>query len=303
MVHEVIKNLITTREGIYIDGTVGSGGHSEAILQRLGLAGRLICMDRDPDAIEISKKRLSPFVERVTLIRMNYARSDEVVQDLGLEKVDGILLDLGISSHQIELSGRGFSFYRDEPLDMRMDPENGEDAFQLVNRLPTKELEGILREYGEERRASLISKSIKKEREQREIDSSLQLANLIASVLPASPSFRRRHPATRSFQALRIAVNRELDHLKDFLNKVPSMIRKGGRLVMLSYHSIEDRMVKQAMVDWEKTCICPPDFPTCVCDRTPLFKRLRKKGIRPDPKEIEKNPRARSATLRAAERI
>jgi 16S rRNA (cytosine1402-N4)-methyltransferase len=234
---------------------------------------------------------------------MNYAGSDDAVRDLGLEKVDGILLDLGISSHQIELSGRGFSFSRDEPLDMRMDPQNGERAFQWVNQLPPKELERILRDYGEEKRAALIARTIRKERAEREIGSSLQLANLIASVMPAARPFRKRHPATRSFQALRIAVNRELEHLKDFLDKAPSLIGKGGRLVVLSYHSIEDRMVKQAMVGWEKPCICPPDFPTCVCGKTALFKRLRKKGIRPDPKEIEKNPRSRSATLRASERI
>ena len=299
LVNQVVRALLTAPDGIYVDGTVGTGGHSEAIGRALGAKGRLLCLDRDPEVLRICRERLSFLGERLTLVKGNYAASDEIIRNLGIESVHGILLDLGMSSYQLEQSGRGFSFNRDEPLDMRMDPGNGITAQQLINISPTRELEKILREFGEEKRAKAIARTIA---QNRPISSSLQLANLIEAVVPR-PRRGRKHPATRTFQALRIVVNRELEHLRIFLEKAPALIVAGGRLVVLSYHSLEDRMVKQSMADWERGCQCPPNLPECRCGKRPLFKRLHKKGIKPDHEEIEQNPRARSAILRFAERI
>lgn len=299
LVNQVVKALVTTPDGFYVDGTVGSGGHSEAIGKELGAEGRLLCLDRDSEAIRISRERLSFLGEQVTVIKGNYAAMDDTIRNLGLEKVQGIFLDLGMSAYQLEHSGRGFSFSRDEPLDMRMDTQSATTAQQLINSSSPRELEKILREYGEEKRAKRIAKAIA---EKRPISSSLQLADLIQAVVPKSRS-RGKHPATRTFQALRIAVNKELEHLRVFLDRVPSLLVRGGRLVVLSYHSLEDRMVKQTMADWERGCQCPPNLPECRCGKTPLFKRLHKRGIKPDRREIEENPRARSAILRFAERI
>ncbi len=303
LVQEVLEDLITDPDGTYIDGTVGSGGHSEAIGRRIGGRGRLLCLDRDSEAIRISRERLSFLGERARIIRASYRSADQVLRDLGWGKAHGILLDLGMSGFQLEQSGRGFSFYRDEPLDMRMDPDAGITAEHLIHHLSEEELEAILRHYGEERRARAIARRIGQERKTKPILSSLHLAHLVESVVPRPRRAGAKHPATRTFQALRIAVNKELEHLASFLDKSPDLLAGSGRLVILSYHSLEDRMVKQAMMDWEKGCQCPPTLPQCGCGKEPLFRRLHKKGIRPAPKEIEENPRARSAILRAAERI
>jgi len=303
MVHEVVKNLFTISNGVYVDGTVGSGGHSVIIGEKIDSKGRLICLDRDPRAVRLSTSRLSSLGERGIVIRANYSELDNVLQDSGLKEVDGILLDLGLSSDQLEQSGRGFSFNRDEPLDMRMDPDTELTARHLVNNLLQKDLEKTLKVYGEEKRARSIAKSIVRERREKSIGTSLELANLVRSIIPRSHHPGAKHPATRTFQALRIAVNKELENLKIFLNKVPYMLKSGGRLVILSYHSLEDRLVKQAIGAWEKGCECPPDFPECGCGKSSLFNRLNKKGIKPSKKEINENPRARSAILRAAERI
>lgn len=303
MVHEVVKYLVTISDGVYLDGTVGSGGHSEFIGKKISSKGHLICLDRDSEAVDISRERLSFMGERVTVIKANYADASETLKGLGFEKINGILLDLGVSTQQLERSGRGFSFNRDEPLDMRMDVGDEVTAHKLVNTLPSKDIEKILKSYGEEKKAKLISRSIERERRKTPIDSSLQLANLIRSVISTSTRPGVKHPATRTFQAFRIAVNRELENLKTFLDIVPSLMAKGGRLVVLTYHSLEDRIVKQAMTDWEKGCSCPPHLPRCACGKRSLFKRLQRKGIRPSQQEVEDNPRARSAILRAAERI
>ena len=300
---EVLKYLMTRPEGIFVDGTVGSGGHSEAIGEKITVSGRLICLDRDAEAIRISKERLSHLGDRVTLIQANYAGLNKVLHGMGLEKVQGVLLDLGMSSYQLEQSGRGFSFTKDEPLDMRMDVNDEITASRLINHLTQRDIEKILRDYGEEKKAKAIAALIVRERNKKSVDTSLQLANLVTAVIPISRQPGMKHPATRTFQALRIAVNRELAHLEAFLDHVPSLIHLGGRLVILSYHSLEDRRVKQAMMAWEKGCQCPPDLPVCTCERKPLFKRLFKKAIRPGEKEVKTNPRARSALLRAAERI
>ncbi|MBU2498864.1 MAG: 16S rRNA (cytosine(1402)-N(4))-methyltransferase RsmH [Proteobacteria bacterium] len=303
LVEEVLGLLLTAADGIYVDGTVGSGGHSEAIGKRIDEKGRLICLDRDAEAIRISSERLSTLGKTVIVTKARYSEIDDILEGLDVDRVHGILLDLGMSTFQLEHSGRGFSFSRDEHLDMRMDLDEELTAQHLINSLSGAELEKILRRYGEERRARRIAKAIEEEREKGPIRSSLQLANLIQSIAPPSHRSRGRHPATRSFQALRIAVNRELENLERFLEKAPSLILKGGRLVVLSYHSLEDRLVKRAMAGWETDCRCPPDLPVCRCGKEPLFRRLNKKGIKPSKEEIDDNPRARSATLRAAERI
>lgn len=300
---EVLQLLLTNAEGTYVDGTAGTGGHSEALARKLGPNGRLICLDRDADAVRLSKERLAPFGEMVTVLKGNFSDMGAILDRLGQEKVDGILLDLGLSTLQLDRSGRGFSFSRDETLDMRMDQDERVTAGDLVNTLPLKELETILRKYGEERKAKRIAALVGKERESGTIRSSLQLAHLVESAVPRSHRSGAKNPATRTFQAIRIAVNRELENLNAFLEDAPSLIKKEGRVAILSYHSLEDRMVKQAMVRWEKGCTCPREFPRCACGNTPLFRRLHKKGIKPTEEEIAQNPRSRSAVLRAAERV
>jgi len=302
LVKEVVKYLVHHPEGTYVDGTAGAGGHSQAILDRLAGRGRLVCLDRDPDAVSLCKRRLAAFTN-VCIIRANFADLADVLKDLSLNRVDGVLLDLGMSSYQLENSGRGFSFSKGEPLDMRMNPKNELTAGHLVNDLPARDLEKILREYGEEKSARSIVRAIVYAREKEPIKTASQLASVIDAASPRSRRYRSRHPATRSFQALRIAVNRELQSLDIFLDKIPSLLSAGGRLVVLSYHSLEDRRVKQAMAGWEQSCTCPPDFPQCVCGKVPLFRRLFKKGLKPDPEELKDNPRARSAVMRAAERV
>ncbi len=303
LVNEVVRHLVSAPHGVYVDGTAGAGGHSLAIGKVLTERGRLVCLDRDPDAVRLCRKRIASLGKRARVLKATYTDLDKILVDLGIPAVDGLLLDLGMSSFQLESSGRGFSFSRDEPLDMRMDPEEEITAGHLVNTLSRKDLAGILRDYGEEKRAKQIAGAIVRERRKRPVRSSSQLAILVESAFPPSHRFRARHSATRTFQALRIAVNRELENIGMLLDKVPSMMVKGGKLVAISYHSLEDRLVKQAMVKWEGGCTCPPDLPVCACGNSPLLRRLFKKAVTPGPGEIEKNPRARSAKLRAAERI
>ncbi len=303
LVEEVIRDLVSRPDGVYVDGTCGSGGHSLAIGERLSSTGRLIGLDRDPEAVRRCRGRLSFMGDRVTLHKANYADLGVVLEEENVSSVDGILLDLGLSSDQLECSGRGFSFQRDELLDMRMDPESGVSAGHLVNTMPEAELERILRVYGEERKARTIARAVGRARRRAPIATASRMAGVVRSVIPPSHRPGAKDPATRTFQALRIAVNRELDHLGVFLDRVPQWVHKGGRLVILAYHSLEDRMVKQAVRAWEKGCTCPPDFPVCACGQSPLFKPIRREGLRPTQEEVARNPRARSAVLRSAERI
>ncbi len=303
MVSEVMTHLITLKDGIYVDGTAGSGGHSEVILESLSGNGRLICLDRDSEAISFCRSRLKDPGGRVVFAKANFADLGRVLNDLGIGRVNGILLDLGMSSYQLDRSGRGFSFNRDERLDMRMDQNGDITAEEIINRFPARDIEALLKDYGEEKRARAIARLIEAERRKGSIATTLQLAGLIRSITPPSRSPWTKDPATRTFQALRIAVNRELENLDRFLDAAPSLIEGGGRLVFLTYHSLEDRAVKRAMADWEKTCVCPPGLPECVCGKVSLFKRVNKKMIRPAVQEIRDNPRARSAIMRAAERI
>jgi 16S rRNA (cytosine1402-N4)-methyltransferase len=305
MVNEVVKLLVTIKDGIYVDGTTGSGGHSEAILKELDQNGRLLCLDRDPDAIEITRKRLDSegYKDKYSIIKLNFADMDVALKEAGVSGVDGIFLDLGMSSYQLDQSGRGFSFNRDEPLDMRMDTESGKNAMELINELSAKEIESVLKRYGEEHLSRAIARSIVRERSKAPIVTSGRFAEIVRSHFPAMQRNRKKDPATRAFQAIRILTNNEMENLSVILEKTPDLLNKGGRIIFLTYHSLEDRLVKRAMADWENTCICPPDLPICVCNKKQRLIRLNKKGMLPREEEIATNPRARSARLRGAERI
>ncbi len=302
MVDEVIQYLITIPEGIYVDGTVGTGGHSLEICKRIAPKGELICLDIDRSSIRLAKERLSPFGDRVKIVKESYVAIDRVLKRIGIDKVNGILLDLGLSSYQLESSGRGFSFIKDEPLDMRMDEDRGVTASELVNTISMEGLQELLWVNAQERWAKLIARAIIEERRKWPIVSSRQLALLIETTIPAQYRPRKRHPATKTFQALRIAVNRELENIADFLEKCPSLLVKGGRVVVISYHSLEDRLVKQAFHQREKDTISPRKLPVFPDINPPLMKALKRKGFRPGHMEVNVNPRARSAIMRVAER-
>ena len=309
MVQEVMDFLAPRPGGIYVDGTLGGGGHARRILSRIGPAGRLIGIDRDADAIENAGETLADAGEGLQLVHDNFSNLPEILDRLGIEAVDGVLLDLGVSFHQIRDGRRGFSFSVDEPLDMRMDWRSGETARDLVNRLDRDRLAGIFREYGEERFARRIAGRIVSRRRDRPFETSGDLAATIRSAIPG-PRHRgsgRIDPATRSFMALRIAVNAELAHLDNFLAALAeggaAIFRPGGRLCILAFHSLEDRIVKRRFQEMEKGCICPPALPRCACGRSPCFRVLTRKPLRPDPAEVELNPMARSTRLRAAEKI
>jgi 16S rRNA (cytosine1402-N4)-methyltransferase len=303
MVDEVIRYLITTPEGVYVDGTVGTGGHSVEICKRIAPQGELICLDIDRTSIQVAEERLSPFGQRVRIIRESYVDLDKALEGIGIDKVTGIFLDLGVSSYQLESSGRGFSFTKDEPLDMRMDQDRGITASELVNTIPKQRLQALLWDYAQERWAKLIARAIGEERRKGPIRSSRQLARLVEATIPRKHHPRKRHPATKTFQALRIAVNRELDNIADFLEKAPLLLVKGGRLVVISYHSLEDRLVKKAMRHWERDDMHPGKLPVFPSTRPPLMRALMKKGLRPGQAEMNTNPRCRSAVMRVAEGI
>lgn len=301
MVDEVIQYLITIPEGIYVDGTVGTGGHSLEICKRIAPKGELICLDIDRSSIHLAKERLSPFGDRVRIVKESYVALDRVLKRIGIDKVNGILLDLGLSSYQLESSGRGFSFIKDEPLDMRMNEDKGETASELVNTLSMEGLQELLWVYAQERWAKRIARAIVEERRKGPITSSRQLALLIETTVPAKYHPRKRHPATKTFQALRICINRELENIADFLEKCPSLLVKGGRVVVISYHSLEDRLVKQAFHQREKNT-SPRKLPVFPDTSPPLMKALIRKGLRPRHMEVTVNPKARSAIMRIAER-
>lgn len=292
LVDEVVRHLLSRPEGVYIDGTVGAGGHAEAILKKLGEKGRLLGIDRDEEILNLAEKRLEPFRERILFHHGSYEDLEQACDLLGTRQVDGILLDLGISSFQVDSAGRGFSFAKEADLDMRMDRSDSMadavTAGEIVQKSSERELEKILRELGEEPFARKIAGAIVEERRLRPIETTTALAALVAKTVPRRAWPRRIHPATRTFQALRIAVNRELDRLTAFLENVPAHLAPGGRLVILSYHSLEDRIVKQSFVRRE---------------REGIFKRLTKKPIRAGEAEIAENPRARSVRMRAVEKM
>lgn len=297
---ETIDSLNIRPDGLYIDGTMGGGGHSEAILRRL-TTGTLLSIDQDPDAIKAAGKRLKPYPNS-RIVQGNFCRMDELARQQGMDMVDGILLDIGVSSYQLDAPERGFSYHNDAPLDMRMSRE-GVSARDLVNTLSQKELASIIFRYGEDKNANRIAGGICRAREETPIETTGQLAEIIKTSVPAAVRREQGHPARKTFQALRIAVNGELDRLQEGLAAGFSILKPGGRFAVITFHSLEDRIVKQQMNDWCQGCICPKDFPVCVCGRKPQGKLLYKRGLTPSPEELEENPRARSARLRVIEKL
>ncbi len=292
-----IQGLRIRPEGLYLDGTLGRAGHSREIAKRL-TTGRLICIDRDQDAINAAEERLGPWRERVTLVHGNFAGLREILEDLNLGPLNGMLFDLGVSSPQLDDASRGFSYKKDAPLDMRMDRSAALTAREVVNCWSFEELRRILYEYGEERYAPAVAKAIVNA---RPLETTLELAEVIRSAMPPKALREKQHPAKRSFQAIRIAVNGELDALPPMLQAAADALAPGGRLAVITFHSLEDRIVKQTFRELARGCVCPPSFPVCVCGRKPIV-RLDK-PVTPGPEELEVNPRARSARLRVAERL
>lgn len=303
LLREVVDLLDPAPDAVVVDATLGAGGHAEALLERLGPEGRLLGIDRDPVAMRLSGERLARFEDRFTPLPGRHEDIVEVLRDAGSFAVDGIVADLGVSSMQLDAAERGFSFLRDGPLDMRMGPDADTTAEQLLADAPVEELVRILREYGEEKLAVPIARAIVRRREQEPIRRTADLAALVEQT--AGPRARRYriHPATRTFQAIRIAVNGELDGLERFVRDACSMLRKGGRLAVISFHSLEDRIVKHSMRDLANRCVCPPALPVCGCGRENFVARVTRKAVRPDEVEMDANPRSRSARLRVVERI
>ncbi|MFR1179300.1 MAG: 16S rRNA (cytosine(1402)-N(4))-methyltransferase RsmH [Bacilli bacterium] len=300
LLSEAIDGLAIDESGIYIDGTAGGGSHSEAILKRLK-SGKLVSIDQDPDAIEFLKKKLSPYKNSI-LVQDNFSNMDKIVKGLSIDAVNGILLDIGVSSHQFDTPGRGFSYRYDAPLDMRMSQE-GKSAADLVNGLSWQELAKIISTYSEEKFAKNIALAIVKERENSPIKTTGHLSEVIKSAIPAKFKRDGGHPARKTFQALRIAVNNELDVLTTGLDAAFSILKPGGRLVVITFHSLEDRLVKKKMAAWCEGCTCPPEFPICVCHKKPQAKLINKKVIEASPREVNENPRSRSAKLRICEKL
>lgn len=298
--HETIDSLQIRPDGVYIDGTAGGGGHSQAILDRLQ-TGLLLSIDQDPDAIAVVTKRFEG--NPCSLVRQaNFADMARVAAEAGISRADGVLLDIGVSSYQLDTPERGFSYHSDAPLDMRMS-QSGPTAADLVNTLPASELASILKRFGEEKNARAIAQGILRARQERPIRTTLELAEIVKASVPAAVRREPGHPARKTFQALRIAVNGELDRLSEGLDAAFSLLRPGGRLAVITFHSLEDRIVKQRMAAWCEGCTCPPDFPVCVCGKKPRAELVYKKGLSPSPEELEKNPRSRSARLRVCEKL
>ena len=288
-------------DGVYVDGTLGRAGHSMEIARRL-TTGRLICIDRDMAAIDAAKERLAPYLDRVTLVHSNFSELGDVLRQAGVAGADGMLFDLGVSSPQLDDGARGFSYMQDAPLDMRMDTSAPLTAYEVVNTWSGEELRRILYEYGEERYAPAIAKAIVRARETRPVDTTLELVEIIKGAMPPAALREKQHPAKRSFQAIRIAVNGELDALPPMLTSAVEGLNPGGRLAVITFHSLEDRIVKNTLRDLARGCTCPPEFPVCVCGNKPKVRLVTRKPIVADAAELEDNPRARSAKLRVAEK-
>lgn len=303
LLQETVDGLAVKPDGIYVDGTTGGGGHSYEICRRLGPKGRLICIDQDTEALSAAKERLQPFAGQVTMIKSNYAQMKDVLKEQGIDKVDGIVLDLGVSSYQLDNAERGFSYMEDAPLDMRMDQEKTICARDIVNEYPESELYRIIKEYGEERYARNIARNICKKRQDKPIDTTFDLVDIIRGSMPAKARNGKGHPAKRTFQAIRIECNQELEVLRQALDEMVDLLRDGGRISMITFHSLEDRMVKTSFRKYENPCTCPPDFPVCVCGKQPKGKVITRKPILPSEEECERNSRSKSAKLRVFERI
>lgn len=301
LLEETIEGLAVKPDGIYVDGTLGGGGHSYEICKRLSDKGRLIGIDQDEDAIAAATKRLEEFKDRVTIVRSNYCNMHQVLTNLGIEKVDGIVLDLGVSSYQLDTVDRGFSYKYDTELDMRMDRRQSLTAKEIVNTYSEKDLFRIFRDYGEDQFSQNIAKHIVRNRQEKEIVTTFELNEIIKAAIPAK--FRvNGHPSKRVFQAIRIECNKELDVLRDSMDDMISILNQGGRLNIITFHSLEDRIVKSAFRKNENPCTCPPEFPVCVCGKVPMGKSVYRKPILPSEQELEENSRSKSAKLRVFER-
>ena len=301
LLDECIEMLNIRSDGVYVDGTLGRAGHSREIARRL-TAGRLICIDQDMAAITAAEERLAPWRDRVTLVHGNFSDLADILDRAGVPGVDGALFDLGVSSPQLDDASRGFSYMREAPLDMRMDHTAALTAREVVNTWSQEELRRVLYEYGEERYAPAIARAIVKAREARPVETTLELADIVRSAMPPSALREKQHPAKRTFQAIRIAVNGELDVLPPMLKAAVERLNPGGRLAVITFHSLEDRIVKQTMRDMARGCTCPPEFPVCVCGKKPKIRLVTRKPVVPGEAELRENPRARSAKLRTAEK-
>lgn len=302
LLNECIDNLNIRPDGIYVDGTMGGGGHSLGIAKRL-TTGRLICIDQDPNAHEAAGKRLAEYKDRITFVRDNFGNIKSILDSLEIEKIDGMLLDIGVSSHQLDEAERGFSYQQDAPLDMRMNPDRPFSAYDVVNGYDEDELDRVIFTYGEERWARRIAQFIVKEREAKPIETTGELVDIIKKAVPKGARKDGPHPAKRTFQAIRIEVNGELEVLQRAIDDVAARLAVGGRLCIITFHSLEDRIVKEAFRKQENPCICPPQFPVCVCGKKPLGRVITRKPILPSKEELEENPRSRSAKLRVLERV
>lgn len=302
LLDECIAALNIRPDGIYLDGTLGGAGHSYEIASRL-TTGRLIGVDRDTVALAAAQERLKPFADRVTTVHSNFSEIKQILADLGLDGVDGMLFDLGVSSPQLDDAARGFSYMSDAPLDMRMNREDSLSAYEVVNLWPQEELRRILFDYGEERYAPQIAAAIVRKRENAPIQTTLELVDVIRSAMPAQALREKQHPAKRSFQAIRIAVNDELGSVSKLMRDAFSALNPGGRLAVITFHSLEDRIVKNEMRSAAQGCTCPPEFPVCICGKKPLVRIITRKPIVSGASELEENPRARSAKLRVAEKL
>lgn len=303
LLDEVIDGLALKADGVYVDGTLGGAGHGSAVCSKLGKNGRFIGIDQDKAAIDASRERLAEYGEMVSIVRSNYVQMADVIHGLGIEKVDGITLDLGVSSFQLDTRERGFSYRMDAPLDMRMDNRKELTAADVVNEYTEQELFRIIRDYGEDRFAKNIAKNIVIERKKEPILTTGRLAEIVSYSIPMKVKKRGGHPAKRTFQAIRIEVNHELEVLKDSISEMIDLLETGGRLCIITFHSLEDRIVKQAFRQAQFPCTCPPDFPVCVCGKKSLGKQITRKPVLPSEKEMKENPRSKSAKLRVFEHI
>lgn len=302
LLKEAIDGLNIKEDGIYVDGTLGGAGHSLEIVKRL-TSGKLIGIDQDLDAISKAQEVLKNDLDKIILVHDNYVNIEEILSSLHIEKVDGILLDIGVSSHQLDEEERGFSYHKDAPLDMRMDETQDFTAWDVVNKYSEEELKRIIWDYGEERWAKRIAEFIVNVRETQPIDTTLQLVDVIKKAIPKKVRMEGHHPAKKTFQAIRIEVNGELEVLEKSIPKMCRLLNKGGRIAIITFHSLEDRIVKETFKELNKDCICPPEIPICVCDKKQEIKIITRKPITPTESEIERNPRSRSSKLRIAERV
>lgn len=303
MLNECLEGLNIKADGTYVDGTVGGAGHSIEIVKRLSENGRLICVDKDEDALKAAGERLAPYKDRVTFIHDDYKNLVNELDSIGVGKVDGILLDLGVSSYQLDNAERGFSYMKDAPLDMRMDRSQRISAHEVVNGYTESELARILFDYGEEKLARQIARNIVRERSEKPIETTLELAKIVEDTYPAKTRWKFGHPAKRTFQAIRIEVNDELSSLGEAVTAMARRLEKGGRMAVITFHSLEDRIVKSAFKELSLACTCPPDFPVCVCGKVQEVELVNKKPITASEEELENNSRSQSAKLRVIEKL